>query len=76
MKISLGGHTDNVGLHTVNLRLSGERVRTVQNYLVANGISRTRIQTRAYGGKYPIASNAEEETRKLNRRVEVTILSK
>lgn len=76
MKISLGGHTDNIGLHTVNLRLSGERVRTVQNYLVANGISRTRIQTRAYGGKYPIASNTEEDTRKLNRRVEVTILSK
>ncbi len=76
MKISLGGHTDNVGLHTVNLRLSGERVRTVQNYLVSHGISRSRIQTRAYAGTYPIASNAEEETRKLNRRVEVTILSK
>jgi WD40 repeat protein/outer membrane protein OmpA-like peptidoglycan-associated protein len=76
MKISLGGHTDNVGLHTVNLRLSGERVRTVQNYLVSHGIARARIQTRAYGGKYPLASNSEEETRKLNRRVEVTILSK
>lgn len=76
MKISLGGHTDNVGLHTVNLRLSGERVRTVQNYLVSHGISRLRIQTRAYGGNFPIASNAEEETRKLNRRVEITILSK
>jgi len=76
MKILLGGHTDNVGLHTVNLRLSGERVRTVQNYLVSHGTSRTRIQTRAYGGKYPIASNQEEGTRKLNRRVEVTILSK
>ncbi len=76
MKISLGGHTDNVGLHTVNLRLSGERVRTVQNYLVSHGISRSRIQTRAYGGKYPIANNEEEETRKLNRRVEITILSK
>ncbi|WP_338768799.1 OmpA family protein [Bernardetia sp. ABR2-2B] len=76
MKISLGGHTDNVGLHTVNLRLSGERVRTVQNYLVSHGIPRSRIQTRAYGGKYPIASNSEEETRKLNRRVEITVLSK
>ncbi|WP_375562548.1 OmpA family protein [Bernardetia sp. OM2101] len=76
MKISLGGHTDNVGLHTVNLRLSGERVKTVQNYLVSNGIARSRIQTRAYGGKYPIASNSDEETRKLNRRVEITILSK
>ncbi|WP_291727542.1 OmpA family protein [Bernardetia sp.] len=76
MKIALGGHTDNVGVHTVNLRLSGERVRTVQNYLVSHGINRSRIQTRAYGGKFPIASNAQEETRKLNRRVEVTILSK
>ena len=76
MKIALGGHTDNVGIHTVNLRLSGERVQTVQNYLVNHGIARTRIRTRAYGGKYPIASNEEESTRKLNRRVEVTILSK
>ncbi|AFM03496.1 outer membrane protein/peptidoglycan-associated (lipo)protein [Bernardetia litoralis DSM 6794] len=76
MKISLAGHTDNIGLHTVNLRLSGERVRTVQNYLVSKGISRSRIQTRAHGGKYPIASNTDEATRKLNRRVEITILSK
>lgn len=73
--IELSGHTDNVGQQSINLRLSADRVRVVQNYLTGEGIAEKRILTRAFGGSRPVASNEQEDTRKLNRRVEVTIIS-
>lgn len=74
--IELGGHSDNQGLAHLNLALSKERVESVKRYLVSKGIGEKRIVTKAYGGTKPIASNASEETRALNRRVEITILKK
>ncbi len=73
--IELAGHTDNVGQASLNMRLAADRVRVVQNYLTGEGIAEKRILTRSYGGTKPIASNETEETRRLNRRVEVTIIA-
>lgn len=75
MEVELRGHTDNVGKQSINLRLSGERVRVVRQYLIKEGIDSKRITTRAFGGIEPIADNSREETRRLNRRVEVRIKS-
>ena len=72
--IELSGHTDNRGLHAHNVRLSKERVDKVKEYLVAKGIDAARISGKGYGGIRPIAENDAEETRKLNRRVEFTIV--
>ncbi len=72
--IELSGHTDNVGDANKNLELSLKRVEVVKKYLVQEGIKDTRIVLKAYGGIRPIASNATEETRKQNRRVEFTII--
>lgn len=72
--IELGGHTDNVGNSRLNLKLSQERVEAVKSYLVEQGIAAERITGKGYGGSKPIASNRSEETRKLNRRVEFTII--
>jgi outer membrane protein OmpA-like peptidoglycan-associated protein len=58
-----------------NTQLSVRRVYAVRNYLVKKGIDGKRIYIKGFGGKRPIASNANEETRKLNRRVEVFIVS-
>jgi outer membrane protein OmpA-like peptidoglycan-associated protein len=75
MVIQIEGHTDNVGEASKNYTLSYRRVQTVKNYLLDKGnISEERIHTLAYGEAKPIASNEQEETRKLNRRVEVRIL--
>lgn len=71
--IFLKGHTDNRGNALKNLKLSQDRVDTVQKYLIATGIERKRVEGKGYGGLKPIASNSSEETRKLNRRVEFTI---
>lgn len=74
MEIELSGHTDNQGNSKLNLQLSDDRVQVVKKYLVEKGIKNSRITGRGYGGTRPIASNANEESRKLNRRVEFTIL--
>jgi len=74
MEIELSGHTDNQGNSKLNLKLSQDRVDKVKEYLILNGISAVRISGRGYGGTQPIASNASEETRKFNRRVEFIIV--
>jgi outer membrane protein OmpA-like peptidoglycan-associated protein len=74
MEIELSGHTDNQGSAKLNLELSEDRVDTVILYLVGKGVSRNRLSGKGYGGTKPIASNRGEETRKLNRRVEFTII--
>ena len=74
MEIELGGHTDNRGVPNANIRLSQDRVDEVKAYLVDMGIAAGRIQTKGYGGEKPVADNRYEETRALNRRVEIKVL--
>lgn len=74
MKIELCGHTENTGSAKANLILSQERVQVVMDYLIDNGVNPNRMRGVGYGGSRPIASNANEETRKLNRRVELVII--
>ena len=76
MRIELLGYTDNQGDARLNVQLSEKRVAAIKHYLVAKGISQNRITGKGYGGANPIASNATEETRQLNRRVEFKIVSK
>jgi len=74
VNIQLKGHTDGKGNPTSNLKLSQERVDAVTEYLRNAGINKKRITGVGYGGKFPIASNETEETRRLNRRVEFEII--
>ncbi|WP_139923755.1 RICIN domain-containing protein [Hymenobacter sp. DG01] len=74
VNIRLEGHTDNQGRADLNVKLSEERVAEVKRYLVKRGVAENRISTVGYGGSKPRASNDKEETRKLNRRVEFTIV--
>ena len=74
VEIELAGHTDNRGLSAHNVRLSRERVDKVKEYLTSKGIEGKRITGKGYGGIKPIADNDAEVTRRLNRRVEFTII--
>jgi len=76
MEVALSGHTDNQGSAKLNLELSQDRVETVLLYLVGKGIARNRLSSKGYGGSKPIASNRNEKSRQLNRRVEFTIVKK
>jgi outer membrane protein OmpA-like peptidoglycan-associated protein len=67
------GHTDQVGTATYNQGLSERRAAAAANYLVSEGVSRTRVATRGMGETDPVASNDTEAGRAQNRRVEVAI---
>ncbi|QJX49329.1 OmpA family protein [Hymenobacter taeanensis] len=73
LTIELRGHTDNVGPAEKNVALSEQRVTTVKNYLVQHGIAEGRITGLGLGGTEPRASNDQEATRQLNRRVEFRV---
>lgn len=74
IEIQLEGHTDNVGGSKANLELSQKRVDAVKRYLVDQGISKGRIQTKAFGGSQPLRNEMTPEARAANRRVEMRIL--
>lgn len=76
MEVIIEGHTDGSDDNMMlNVKLSQDRANEVKKYLVEKGqIEAKRIQTKGWGQSKPIASNATEETRKKNRRVEFTIL--
>ena len=74
MEIEIAGHTDNIGTHEDNLRLSQERAQAVMYYLQAQNIPTKQLKAIGYGEGQPIASNENEEGRALNRRVVFAIL--
>jgi OOP family OmpA-OmpF porin len=71
LEITIAGHTDSVGSSDYNKRLSQLRAEAVMNYLVSSGIEQSRMEAIGYGEERPIASNATEEGRAQNRRVEL-----
>ena len=72
LKVEIAGHTDDFGSVQYNQSLSEKRARAVQEYLVAQGIRSDRLLPVGRGETMPIASNATEEGRAKNRRVELT----
>jgi len=69
--ISVNGHTDSVGTHDYNVDLSKRRAAAVVDALVAAHIPRSRLTSDGFGPDQPIAPNATEKGRALNRRVEL-----
>ena len=67
------GHTDSDGDDAANLELSEQRVEAVREWIVERGGDDDRIFTSGEGETLPIADNATEEGRALNRRVEFTL---
>jgi outer membrane protein OmpA-like peptidoglycan-associated protein len=72
--IVISGHTDSTGSEQYNQRLSERRADSVKNALVGMGVDPYRMTTVGFGKSKPIASNANESGRQLNRRVELRII--
>ena len=72
--VRISGYTDSTGAVSLNQRLSEDRANSVRSYLVAQGISSERIDSAGYGPSNPIASNATDEGRQANRRVEIKLI--
>jgi outer membrane protein OmpA-like peptidoglycan-associated protein len=71
--IQIAGHTDSSGSDTYNQELSQRRAASVKNLLASYGVAPTRMTTIGYGESKPIANNATESGRQINRRVAITI---
>ena len=70
MDIAIIGHTDSTGSDKVNNPLSVNRAKSVQNSLKQQGVTNIK-RVEGQGSTNPVADNATEDGRKLNRRVEV-----
>jgi outer membrane protein OmpA-like peptidoglycan-associated protein len=71
--IRVEGHTDSVGTEEYNRDLSFRRANSVRDLLVQRGVNISRIQPVGFGETMPVATNATEAGRQLNRRVEIKI---
>jgi outer membrane protein OmpA-like peptidoglycan-associated protein len=74
IKIQLEGHTDIEGIAELNMNLSRARVDFIKQFLVGKGINPERIITQAFGDTQPITRQRNDESRRINRRVELRIL--
>jgi len=70
VKVDINAHTDDIGSDHFNQELSEKRASSVVQYLVQIGIEPGRLIPHGLGEAQPIGSNATEEGRALNRRVE------
>lgn len=77
MEIQLGAHTDSRAGFEFNMELSQKRAQATLEYLVENGISRTRLISKGYGETKPLVpcgDNCTETEFSINRRCEFLIL--
>ena len=63
--VTIYGHTDNTGTRAVNERISKERADAVANFLVGQGISRSRLTTEGLAFDQPVADNSTAEIKKM-----------
>jgi OOP family OmpA-OmpF porin len=72
--VEIGGHTDNKGSDEYNATLSQGRSQSVVDYLVNQGIDKSRLSAHGYGESKPIDTNDTKEGQANNRRVEFTVI--
>jgi peptidoglycan-associated lipoprotein len=73
LRLTIEGHTCNIGTAEYNLALGDRRANAVRDYLTSRGVAAARLQTVSYGEERPKYDNAREETRRLNRRAAMVV---
>jgi OmpA-OmpF porin, OOP family len=72
LKLTIEGHTDNVGKAESNQTLSEKRAAAVRQYLIDNyQIDAARLEAKGLGQAKPVGANDTAEGRQQNRRVEL-----
>ena len=72
-RISIDGHTDDVGADAANQSLSERRARSVVAWLTAQGVPASRMEATGHGESQPKVPNTNDRNRAQNRRIEVTV---
>ena len=67
------GHTDSTGSDSYNQALSERRAESVSNYFRSRRVEPARIASYGLGETQPVGSNATDDGRQQNRRVELKI---
>ncbi|MBW4332174.1 peptidoglycan-associated lipoprotein Pal [Stakelama sp. CBK3Z-3] len=73
-RITIEGHTDERGTREYNLALGDRRATAAANYLIARGISASRINTISYGKERPVAMGSDEQAWAQNRRAVTVVI--
>jgi outer membrane protein OmpA-like peptidoglycan-associated protein len=73
LRLTLEGHTCNIGTAEYNLALGERRAAAVRDYLTQNGVNASRVQAVSFGEEKPKHDNSREETRRLNRRAALVV---
>jgi OmpA-OmpF porin, OOP family len=73
LRLSIDGHTDNVGRPAYNLALSQKRAEAVKAYLESQGVEAVRLTAKGYGQERPVADNKTAAGKAENRRVELKL---
>lgn len=73
LSATIYGHTDSIGKPRDNLVLSQRRAESVKKFLQSLGVDGERLNPVGMGSEQPMADNATEEGRLMNRRVEVKL---
>jgi OmpA-OmpF porin, OOP family len=71
LRLTIEGHTDNVGQPATNQSLSERRAAAVKAHLEGQGIDGSRLQSAGLGDTKPVVGNDTPEGRQQNRRVEL-----
>jgi outer membrane protein OmpA-like peptidoglycan-associated protein len=73
-KVVVSGHTDSTGSEGTNRAVSEKRANKVREYLVAyQNLNPSQVTSEGLGPSQPVANNATEAGRALNRRVEIAV---
>lgn len=74
MRVSIVGHTCNIGSEKTNYKIGLKRAQEVAAYLENKGIAASRIDVSSAGETQPLVPNNSEKNRRINRRVVITVL--
>ncbi len=70
LKLTINGHTDDLGTDPYNKYLSSRRAWTVAKYLQELGLDKNRISWEGHGEDLPATKDVTDKSREKNRRVE------
>jgi peptidoglycan-associated lipoprotein len=74
VNVLVAGNADERGTETYNLALGEHRANTARDYLVAQGVSASRIQTISYGKNCPVASGNDDASYQQNRNAITSVI--
>jgi outer membrane protein OmpA-like peptidoglycan-associated protein len=72
-RITIDGHTDDVGADAANQSLSERRARSVVAWLTSQGVAASRMEAAGHGETQPKVPNTNDRNRAQNRRIEITV---